>query len=83
MRKRRKHKLTLHLPDELLDVCEEDGIDPERHGCEANLAEVVLPNASPDRSMRRNRSCASDAKSQWSGAARTTAAALKSILPIA
>ncbi|GGY20395.1 hypothetical protein [Paludibacterium paludis] len=49
MSKRRKHKLTLHLPDEFLDLCEEDGIAPETvlRGFIADLAGIMSWVANP------------------------------------
>ncbi len=47
--KRRKRTITLRLPDEFLDVCEEDGIAPETvlRGFVADLAGIISWTANP------------------------------------
>ncbi|WP_137940435.1 hypothetical protein [Chitinivorax sp. B] len=47
--KRRKRVITLRLPDEFLDVCEADGIDPETvlRGFIADLAGIMNWQSSP------------------------------------
>lgn len=47
--KRRKRVITLRLPDEFLDVCEADGVDPEAvlRGFIADLAGIMNWQSSP------------------------------------
>jgi len=47
--KRRKYVYTLHLPDEFIDLCEEDGTDPETvlRGFIADLAGIMNWAANP------------------------------------